>query len=70
MDVHGTASNTSAAGLQVLRSSLGCRDLSNKGTMISTAWKRNSGTLLYNFNSGTLASGKTRLAPETKATFA
>ena len=26
MDVHGTASNTSAAGLQVLRSSLGCRD--------------------------------------------
>ena len=32
MDVHGTTSNTSAAGLQVLRSSLGCRDLSNKGT--------------------------------------
>ena len=32
MDVHGTASNTSAEGLQVLRSSLGCRDLSNKGT--------------------------------------
>ena len=32
MDVHGTASNTSAEWLQVLRSSLGCRDLSNKGT--------------------------------------
>ena len=28
--VHGTASNTSAAGLQVLRSCLGCRDLSTK----------------------------------------
>ena len=28
--VHGTASNTSAAGLQVLRSCLGCRDLSTE----------------------------------------
>ena len=30
--VHGTASNTFAAGLKVVRGRLGCRDLSNKGT--------------------------------------
>ena len=42
--VQGTAWNTS--GLRVLRSCLGCRDLSNKkGQITNTAWKNSSGTM-------------------------
>ena len=49
--VHGTAWNTFAAGLQLLCSRLGCRDLSNGRTVVAPCF--------FNFNSRTRAIGKT-----------
>ena len=67
--VHGTAWNTSAAGLQVLRSCLGSRDLSSKVPQNKHSWEEQFCHLAFATSKVQIARvTKTRVASKTSKT--